>query len=793
MINSLLTVPLLLVLCPQTAMPVVAMPAWTMSDDPTDPEPAPEPAAEPMDEPAADEPSDAPSDAPTDPPASDESGEDMGGDAPAADDMGDEAPAGATAEQARLLDDVVHFVLVANIELAQASAEQLLQSGISDQDLALLVQERNLAERLERAVARSRKMAGGVAESVAEVEKRVESGRRALARSGRMIQSAVDHLVGSGRQQVHARARLMAAGEFAVPALLRAATGVGNDALALAAQRMLVQLGPAAVQPLVASLPELDGSNQILICEVLGEIGSPIGAAGLRELQASSESQEVSAAADRAYKASGGTGASVSAEYTALARAHFDRRSALLAQPFETTNFAWRWEGDGLMPIGVPTEAFHAVMGMQAARKALKADPSNAAALALFVANDLRRESVLGDATDAMTGDRSYGAAFFATAAGASIAQDVLGLALAADDLGLARTAIMHLGEIAGEQRLAPADVSAACDALTYGDRRVRFDAALLFGNLAPLTAFAYDSSVVPTLASILAIGAEPLAAVIANSNEDRAALQSKLAAAGFRVVGGDFRNFGELEAELGNVAVDLVVVQLGAPQSRVRTADGVGGTSDVTATAATVNALRASRTMSSVPVLVSVSGADISRMRSAVGVDRNTQLFEVGASDEAFDAAVRGIMQTVAGGAMTGEDAQAYAAAAMGAMRAIASRPGCVLELSVAEPQLLEALSRFEGGPRLDVASVVAMLKSDRAQSALADAAFAAEAEEQAALLRALAASARLNGNRLAKRHSDALRDLIEHASGDNAVAAGQAWGALDLPVADSVTIIIK
>ena len=808
MIQPLSTVSLLLALglVPSAlAAPLtVSLPTSVVAasiDDPTDPdepsEPAGEPADEPMDEPAAEPAGDEPSsDEPSsDEPMADDAGATESGDAATGSDDGSADSLGATAEQARLLQDVLHYVLVANIELAQASAEKLMESGIADQDLALLVQEQNLTERLERALARSRKMGDGITKAMATLETRVEIGRRALARNGRMIQSAVDNLVGSGRQQVYARARLMSAGEFAVPALLRAATGIGNDQLALAAQRMLTQLGSAAVAPLVAALPDLDGSNQVLVCEILGTIGSPAAAAGLRALELAKDgSQEVASAAGRAYTACGGKGASVSAEYTSLARAHFDRRSALLAQPYEPNNFAWTWEGDGLMPVAVPTEAFHAVMGMQSARAALQADSANAQALALFVANDLRREAVMGESPDPVSGDRAYSAAFFATAAGATIGQDVLALALGADDLGLARTALMHLGEIAGEQRLAPSDVSAACEALTYGDRRVRFDAALLFGSLAPTTSFAYDSSVVPTLASILAVGADPLAAVIATSNEDRAALQQKLSAAGFRVVGGDFTTFEELEAELGSTAVDLLVVQMMAPErAGRRPADDAGSRTDVNGTARAVSGLRASRTMASVPALVSVGAAESGRVRAAMGTDMNTQLFEIGAPDEAFTAAVTSIMGSVAGGAMTAEDASGYAGSALAALRAIASKPGCALDVGVAEPQLLDALARFEGESRLDVASTVAMLKSARAQCALADAALAASGDDQAALLRALAASARMGGNRLQPRHIDGLRALIGSSSGVTAVAAGQAWGALDLPVADSVGLILK
>ncbi len=49
------------------------------------------------------------------------------------------------------------------------------------------------------------------------------------------------------------------------------------------------------------------------------------------------------------------------------------------------------------------------------------------------------------------------------------------------------------------------------------------------------------------------------------------------------------------------------------------------------------------------------------------------------------------------------------------------------------------------------------------------------------------------MGGNRLQPRHVDGLRALIGSSSGVTAVAAGQAWGALDLPVADSVGLILK
>ena len=124
-----------------------------------------------------------------------------------------------TADQARLVDDFLHYLLIAKPDLAEASATALFDSGITDAEIAEIVRERDLGDKAERAISRGRGMAG-VGPMVTRFEDALEQGRLDLARNQDRIADAIKMLNGSLRSQLMARRRLVEAGEYAVPALL---------------------------------------------------------------------------------------------------------------------------------------------------------------------------------------------------------------------------------------------------------------------------------------------------------------------------------------------------------------------------------------------------------------------------------------------------------------------------------------------------------------------------------------------------------------------------------------------
>jgi hypothetical protein len=128
----------------------------------------------------------------------------------------------------------------------------------------------------------------------------------------------------------------------------------------------------------------------------------------------------------------------------------------------------------------------------------------------------------------------------------------------------------------------------------------------------------------------------------------------------------------------------------------------------------------------------------------------------------------------------------------ALEALRNLAMSGSSVFDVADAEQPLLDALEAESGGLQVMVAEVLALVDTQASQRALVDAALTASDGVQIDLLDQAAASARRFGNRTDSTQASALAGLIQGASGEVADAAGRLYGALDLPVAETVNWIL-
>lgn len=795
----------------------------------------------------ADEPADEPMDEPADESGDMDAGADEGGAGDAESEKSTIEPLdpNESAAQARLLDLTLHYVLIGKPDLALSNIQALYDTGITDAQIALLVDEQGMREKLERSLPRGRNMQG-ISEEFAGLEIRWIAGQRAVARDPARIAAAIANLGGSMRQQMMARGQLMAAGEYAVPALLRAVLEGKSPQVASSARSMLVEMKRLAVVPLGTALPALDSAGQRKVCEILSEIGWPTAEPFLLRLASSSSAPaDVRDAAMRAYRRLGGTSSDVASQFAALARRYFERTPTLIPYPSDPTNNVWAYETyAGLTPITVPTPIYADLMGMLLAREALRADPSSRLALATYVACDLRRAiteatedlggleleggmdgegemdgdagmdgdadltsgngdeledgEATGDSMDdegsedggmdegssdegiaasarRMVGLAPYSAEFFATAAGPSILQDVIAMALDAQDTALARAAMDALARTSSTRGLiAQGGRNALVEALSYPDRRVRFDAALVIANALPQQGFSSDAAVVPILGSMVAAGGSTGAA-IAQSDEDLRTIDARLGGIGFRPLRGG-RDFSALSTELvGGQGVDLIVVQ--GPRGFVRD---------------TVAAVRNSRVAGAAPVVVLADPADASGLSIDFDGDARVAVMSAGSPDAAFARAVSAASGGAGGSVVSEEEGVDYTLRALDALQMIADSGSPVFDIRNAETPLLGALGATSGDLRVRVADVVARVPTELSQRALMDASLRASGDEQAELLLRLAESARRFGNMLEPQQVDALRKVITSSTGPEADAAGTAYGALGLPVRDVVKLIV-
>jgi hypothetical protein len=683
-------------------------------------------------------------------------------------------------DPALLLEEFIHYTIIAKPDLAAAWAERLLQSPITDADLALILDEGRVKnDRFESALGKAHRMPE-LEDIAAELDRRVTEGRLNLARDPKRIDAAITLLTGNQRMKLHGRKLLDAAGEYAVPRLLRVITDGQDDRLRSAAGDMLEEIGRYSVAPLCAALTHLSDRDQRYICQVLSEIGLPHASPYLLEL-ALDETAAVPSrdAATWAFRAVGGVDDGLSVLYEHLGRQYFDELDSLIAYPFEPANNVWAFDPfHGLEATPVPTEIFGEVMAMRASSRALEIDPNNRSALSLFIAANLKRENELPQGTDdPIYGENRYSPAFYATVFGPQICLDVLAIGLDNLDTQLVRDAIAALSQTTGGASLfaAPGDRQPLLEALRYPDRRVQYEAALTLGRALPTQRFPSDIAVVPLLASAVRTGDQSFAAVIGLSEEDRRIDAERLENVGFTIIASG-PNVHAIRAEINAaVGVDLVVMRA----------------EDVERTSQVVDDLYVFANTAAAPVLMLAGSGDMAQLKLDYRNNIRIKVSRVRIDDDEFNRSVDEVMLRASGGRMTEAEAEAYAIEAVMTLRDIAISGNTAFAIADAEAALVQAMDARSGGLRLSVADILALINTQRAQQTLFDAALAASDDERIDLLDRVAESVKRNGDHSEPHHQEAVLDLVVNSSGRTAEAAARLYGALDLPAAPALELI--
>ena len=682
------------------------------------------------------------------------------------------------------LDDFVHYALTANVDLAEANAKWLLDNIKSDEALAQLMDASAVTpKRFARAI-RWAQETDGLQEISGQLLNRIEAGRLALSRDQDRVLASIAMLDGTRREQMLARGRILAAGEYAVPALLREMTNGENEERRWAASQLLREIGRESVGPLTVALPNLAPEHQRRVAQILGAIGYNHAGPALLELSMDESSPSfVREAAGKAYEQLGGNPEldRPGTLHVILGRQYFNNAEHLVASPLDEYNNVWGWDDfAGLTTTPVPTVIYGPVMSMKSSAAALQYDPSDRAALAQFVAANLRRSNLQPEGwDDPIFGDLDYSPQFYATVYGSSTGQDVLALAIDSRDTPLVRDSLTALERTTGAGNLFNEylDRQPLLDAMQYPDRRVQYDTALILAKAAPDTPFAGAYRVVPTLASAVRTGGDEYAVVIAETKEDERAAADRLEAMGFNVVATG-ANSDELVDGISRApGIDLAVVR----------------TTSMHTDSEDIDELRRNPKTSATPVMLIVQAGDMPAYKNAYRNDSVVGVSRAGISQDAFAAAVESLMKTGAGGRLTKLDSEIYAMESLGALREIAlARPGAYA-IGDAESALIESLQSRTGGTRLLVAEILAMIESERSQQALLDAALAEEVgPDRIPLLDHAGASIRRYGNRSHQRHVQELQYLIDNSSGDVADAAARVHGALNLSPEDSIIIVI-
>lgn len=690
------------------------------------------------------------------------------------------APAAAVSDL-DLLRDFIHFVRIARYDVAAGVATELQTRISSPQAFVRLVESSQELQRFEDAVGRGMRVAE-LEPAASALSKLYESGKLAIARDPEEIARNIQLLVGQTRGRILATQRLVSAGEYAVPQLLTALLDRRSVELRAQAQRVLTELGPQAVMPLSMALLGAEPAAQERIADVLGAIPYPASLPFLAETRLKSAVPEVKTAAERAInRISGAANArTVSELYLQLAERYYAQSADVTSFPGEDFQLVWDFRpATGLAMTAVRTAVYHEAMTMRLAERTLRAEETNAPALALWVAANLRRELQTPEGYDnPLYPATRRDAMYFAVAAGSGIDQRVLARALDARDTLLARRAIAALDQTAGARALVTSGLERQplLEALAYPNRRVQYEAALALGRSQPAASFAGAERVVPTLAGTVREATAKYAVVIATDAEKYTAVRGILERDGFAVLPRG-RDVGELAGPIGEVpGVDLVVIV--DPQAE--------------AFPAGVSAVRGTPKLTATPVLGLTQSDIYPALRRRYETATNVGVRPIAASESEVAAAVKQLVDEASGGPITADEATAYAQRALAVLRDLAVQNNQVLNVADAGASLIRALGETQGAMKLAVAEVLARIDSPASQIALMDAALAATGSDRLELLTKVTDSGKRYGNRLETRQVNRVLELARSSDPAEATLGAALAGALSLPNQELIPLVL-
>lgn len=693
------------------------------------------------------------------------------------------ASAQSAPSNAELLDDFNFFVNTANVELAEANARALLDRGLTPEEFLGVVEDSaQLESRFENAYLRALRYQE-LEDLAAELYNLYEEGRRARSRDLDEIDRNIEMLTQNARAKQLARGRLMQAGEYAVPSLLAPLMQDGDRLLQSETQRLLIDMGRDSVKPLVAALPGVAPNVQEKISLILGSIGYDMAVPYLADLASSTPHDTVRSAAERAIRRIQGANANdqpVSTLYRELAENYLSESQSLTSFPGERHQLLWSFSpGLGLQPTAIYTEVYHEAMAMDLAQRALTLNDSDSQAVAIWLEANFSRELDQPEGYDnpAYSSSRRD-AQYYAVAAGSTPVQIGLGKSLESRDTVMARRMIGALEESTGGATLwrGLGTSRPLVDALSYPDRRVRYDAAMTIAGADPRTGFSGSELIVPTLASVVGDAGDRYALVIARDEERQQMFDGVLNELGFIVLP-PVSNLEEAYEFVADIpGIDVVI-------SDIDDEPGIE----------LIEQIRRTARLRATPVIALMPFENVNRFGPRYANDDLTRIARDGLGASELEATVTAVVSRASGDPMTEDEAAMYSERSLELLERLAVGRNSVLNVSDAASSLIATLPITFDETQTDVARVLSYINEQRAQVAIVDAALSAADEQRIELIRIASASAKRFGNLLEARQVQRMIELAETASGDEATAAAAFIGSLNLPGNRIVPLILN
>lgn len=692
----------------------------------------------------------------------------------------------ASAPSQTLVNDAdlfMHYSLVGNVKLAADFGQAILNQSPNPVD-ALHAFEAAADGRNVTGILIDNQQVPALRKVSAQINALLNEGHMAVARNPKRIMQAIAAMDQSPRAYVVSRQRLRAAGEFAVPFFIHTLNSASQKALHPYVLQMMAEMGRPVIDALVQQLATPSVTEKVEIIQVLGHIQYSRSLPYLKEiLEDTTAPASVRAAATAAIAQIDPTGLfshlNAAQQFLWLARGYFNHRPSLSANyPDAPTNPVWYFSPslNNVTEVAVPTAIWNDVQCMRACKAALRLEPGLSPAISLWITANVRREVDLpAGMTDPSLPQHSPSAAYYAMAAGPRYLNPSLSEALAISNSRLILRVEAALAKTGGVSGLVSSPSSPLLQAMSYPDLQVRLEAASALAAANPLKPFIGSDRVVPILSEALAQSGKPVCVVIEPSAQDRNAISAGLRSQ-FRVIAAATTSEAFQMARTSPI-INLMVVQ------------GAANIRNFTQLAST------DARLAYTPLVIMAHAEAARAYRVQFANEQTVNILPIGSGASEVQSAYQSVLNKL-GGNIPQSLKLSDALGAAHQLKLIAMNRASIYSVTPALSALHAALHSSNSKIVLAAAAALGQTRLAVAQRMLVRAALdrsGASSAETAALLKALASSARNLGNLLTNGQVHSLIRVATTATDPLVkLAAAEALGSLNIPSNQASTLIL-
>jgi hypothetical protein len=434
--------------------------------------------------------------------------------------------AGLCAELEDDWNDFLHYTKIGRFDLAKGYGQNIIDSNPDPKEVFALSQSNVNGYRLLLKMHDSSEDLREVSGKILDI---INQGRYELRTDPKVITEEIRRLSGTIRGRLAAEERLKSAGEYAIPYMLGALADEGRREEFPNITGALGKMGRDAIRPLVCALQTENVAVKGEIIRALGEIGYPQSLGYLKCVAEKDSSEHLKSLAEQAIeKIDPSANKLPAAELLFRLGEQYYNHTESLA-PAEEYNFAnvWFWDSEakGLVREEVDKSYFNELMAMRSCEWALKADENIGKAIALWLAAFFKAEST-GQSQPDYFGPAHMSAMDYATTAGPEYLHQALERAIEDNNayvaLGVVEALVVNAGEKSLLQRVGTEQP--LVKALSFGDRNVRYSAAIALGHAGPSSEFIGSELIIENLsAALMKEGADEIGEELADSYSLRA------------------------------------------------------------------------------------------------------------------------------------------------------------------------------------------------------------------------------------------------------------------------------